>query len=73
MFQYVLRRFLIAVPMLLGWAHEDGKSEDFTRRQMIERVRLFDTPGFRWIPARRRIEVDYRAVLKSAKRVPESL
>ena len=44
-----------------------------TRRQMIERGRLFDTPGFRWIPARRRIEVDYRAVLKSAKRVPESL
>jgi hypothetical protein len=44
-----------------------------TRRQMIERGRLFDTPAFRWIPARCRIEVDYRAVLKSATRVPESL
>ena len=44
-----------------------------TRRQMIERGRLFDTPGFRWIPARRRIEVDYRAVVKSAARIPESL
>jgi hypothetical protein len=44
-----------------------------TRRQMIERGRLFDTPGFRWIPARRRVEVDYRAVLKSATRVPESV
>jgi hypothetical protein len=44
-----------------------------TRRQMIERGRLFDTPGFRWIGARRRIEVDYRAVLLSAERLPESL
>jgi len=44
-----------------------------TRRQMIERGRLFDTPGFRWIGARRRIEVDYRAVLLGAERIPESL
>jgi hypothetical protein len=44
-----------------------------TRRQMIERGRLFDTPGFVWIAAQRRIEVDYRAVLQSAERIPESL
>jgi len=44
-----------------------------TRRQMIERGRLFDTPGFRWIGARRRIEVEYRAVLQSSDRIPESL
>jgi hypothetical protein len=44
-----------------------------TRRQMIERGRLFDTPGCRWIGARRRIEVDYRAVLLGAERIPESL
>ena len=44
-----------------------------TRRQMIERGRLFDTPGFRWIGARCRIEVDYRAVLLGAERIPESL
>jgi len=44
-----------------------------TRRQMIERGQLFDTPGFRWIGAQRRIEVDYRAVLQSAERIPESL
>jgi hypothetical protein len=44
-----------------------------TRRQMIDRGRLFGTRAFRWIPARRRIEVDYRAVLKSATRIPESL
>jgi hypothetical protein len=44
-----------------------------TRRQMIERGQLFDTPGFRWIGAQRRIEVEYRAVLHSAERIPESL
>jgi hypothetical protein len=44
-----------------------------TRRKMIERGRLFDTPGFRWIGARRRIEVEYRAVLQRAERIPESL
>jgi uncharacterized protein DUF4432 len=34
-----------------------------TRRQMIERGKLFGVPGFRWIPARRRIRVDYSAVI----------
>lgn len=43
-----------------------------TRRQMIERGRLFDTPAFRWIPARARIEVDYCAVLRPVERIPES-
>jgi len=33
-----------------------------TRRQMIDRGRLFDTPTFRWIPAKSRVEVEYRAV-----------
>jgi hypothetical protein len=44
-----------------------------TRRQMIERGRLFDTPAFRWIPARRRVGVEYCAVLRPAERIPESL
>ena len=44
-----------------------------TRRQMIERGRLFDTPAFRWIPARDRVDVDYCAVLRPAERIPESL
>ena len=44
-----------------------------TRRQMIERGRLFDSPTFRWIPARQRVEVDYCAVLERAERIPESL
>jgi hypothetical protein len=44
-----------------------------SRRQMIERGKLFDTPAFRWIPARRRVEVEYCAVLRSAERIPDVL
>ena len=44
-----------------------------TRRQMVERGRLFDTPTCRWIPARQRVDVEYWAVLKSADAIPESL
>jgi hypothetical protein len=36
-----------------------------TRRQMIDRGRLFDTPAFRWIPAKSRVEVEYTAVTGS--------
>ena len=44
-----------------------------TRRQMIERGRLFDTPTFRWIPARKRVTVEYRAVLWPAGTMPDAL
>jgi hypothetical protein len=44
-----------------------------TRRQMIERGRLFEAPTVRWIPARRRVEVEYCAVLQRAERMPDSL
>src|SRR5262245_30615482 len=44
-----------------------------TRRQMSERGPVFGTPTYRWIPARRRVEVDYRAVMQRAERLPESL
>jgi hypothetical protein len=44
-----------------------------SRRQMIERGRLFDTPTFGWIPARTRVEVEYFAVLRPAERLPETL
>jgi hypothetical protein len=44
-----------------------------SRRQMIERGKLFDTPTFRWIPARQRVDVNYCAVLRAAERIPESL
>jgi hypothetical protein len=44
-----------------------------TRRQMIERGQLFDTPTFRWIPARSRVTAEYRIVVLQATRVPDAL
>lgn len=44
-----------------------------TRREMIERGRLVDTPTFRWIPARRRVEVEYFAILQPASALPDSI
>jgi hypothetical protein len=44
-----------------------------TRRQMIDRGRLFDTPGFRWAPAKSRIEAEYWAILEPAREIPTEL
>jgi len=45
-----------------------------TRRRMIERGSLFGVPGFRWIPARTRVEVEYRAAIAGESRsCPERL
>lgn len=44
-----------------------------TRRKMIERNKLFDTPCFRWIPAKATVEVRYWAALAPAEHVPEAL
>jgi hypothetical protein len=44
-----------------------------TRRQMIERGPLFGVPTYRWIPARQRVTVDYRATVRPADVVPEAL
>jgi hypothetical protein len=44
-----------------------------SRRAMIERGRLFDVPGFRWIPARTRLEVEYWIVCRTAESIPERL
>jgi hypothetical protein len=44
-----------------------------TRRQMLERGRLFDTPTFRWIPAQQHVDVEYWAILQSADAIPERL
>lgn len=41
-----------------------------SRREMIERGRMFETPAFRWIPARRRVEVEYYAFLRPARALP---
>ncbi len=44
-----------------------------TRRQMIERGSLFGSPGFRWIPARSTVRVEYYAFLDMADRMPEQV
>jgi hypothetical protein len=44
-----------------------------TRREMVARGSLFGVPGFRWLPARTAVTVEYRAVLAPAAAVPEEL
>jgi len=41
-----------------------------TRRQMIDRGSLFGVPGYRWIPARSRVMVEYSAFLARASGPP---
>jgi hypothetical protein len=44
-----------------------------TRREMIERARLFDVPTFRWIPAGSRVSIEYWCVFRAAEAIPETL
>jgi len=44
-----------------------------SRRQMIDRGRLFDVPTYRWIPARTAVTVEYWIVLQTADAPPEHL
>lgn len=44
-----------------------------SRRKMIDRNSLFGTPGYRWIPARTRVQVEYWAFITAATSIPESL
>lgn len=45
-----------------------------TRQQMIERGSVFGVPGFRWIPARERVEVRYAAAIQGGfERCPAGL
>jgi hypothetical protein len=37
-----------------------------TRQAMIERGRMFGAPCYRWIPAKGRVEVEYRAFAREA-------
>lgn len=56
------------------WGLEFGVSPiPESRRQMIERGPTFGTPGFRWIAARRRVEIAYHAVLRPAAAIPASI
>lgn len=38
-----------------------------SRRQMVERGSLFGVPGYRWIPARSRVTVEYRAWIRTIR------
>jgi hypothetical protein len=44
-----------------------------SRREMIERGRLFDVPAFRWIPAASSATAEYAIVMAPADAVPETL
>jgi hypothetical protein len=44
-----------------------------SRRAMIERGQLFGVPGYKWIPARRSVTVEYRMFLVPAEVVPENV
>jgi hypothetical protein len=44
-----------------------------SRREMVDRGPLFETPTFRWLPARSSTAVDYCAIVRAANHVPESL
>jgi hypothetical protein len=44
-----------------------------TRRQMIERGTLFGAPSYRWLPAKSRIEVEYRAMTARMDTIPETI
>jgi hypothetical protein len=44
-----------------------------TRRAMIERAQLFETPSYKWIPAKTRVEVEYWIVTQAADRIPSAL
>jgi hypothetical protein len=56
------------------WGLEFGVSPlPEPRQRMIERGPTFGTPGFRWLPARRRVGVEYRAILRPAAAMPASI
>jgi hypothetical protein len=44
-----------------------------SRRAMVERGKLFDQPAFRWLPAKGHLDAEYCAVLRQAKKIPESI
>lgn len=43
------------------------------RRQMVARGRLFGAPGFRWIPAKSKVAVEYCAFITTAGAIPEEV
>jgi len=43
------------------------------RRAMVDRGSLFDTPVYRWLPARGSVTVDYVAFVRQAGELPREL
>jgi hypothetical protein len=44
-----------------------------SRREMVERGRLFGTPTYRWLPAKQHLKVEYWVISQRADCIPESL
>lgn len=44
-----------------------------SRREMIERGQMFDTPTFRWIPAAARVSAEFWIVSRAADAIPDTL
>lgn len=44
-----------------------------SRRQMVDRGRMFETPTYRWLPAQTAVSVEYWAVIQPAEVVPDIL
>jgi hypothetical protein len=44
-----------------------------SRREMIDRGRLFGVPTYRWLPAKGRLEAEYWAVTRNADAIPDTL
>jgi len=44
-----------------------------SRRQMVTRGSLFGVPGYRWVPAKTRLQVNYCAFITTAEAIPESV
>lgn len=44
-----------------------------SRRQMVERGRMFGVPCYRWIPAKSRVTVEYRAAIAQVEKAPTEL
>ena len=44
-----------------------------SRRKMIDRNSLFGVPGYRWIPAKTKVQADYYAFITTADSIPNTL
>jgi hypothetical protein len=44
-----------------------------TRRAMIDRKNTFDTPCYRWLPAKGRLQASYYAAIGNVRAIPETL